>query len=212
MRDFPVFTTGNGVASLVLREIPYTKTAYITIQDTLSVQQLIAECADFCKVAGAEKIYACNHPCLEQYPFHTAILQMTADRSSLPDTDAAIFPVTKQTAERWRGIYNERMGSVDNFSYMSQRSMEKLIREGGGYFVHYGNELLGIGVAIGDTIQTVISVQPGAGEKVLLALNHALCGDRVLLEVASTNEKAIALYERLGFIKVQEKRRWYRLL
>ena len=31
------------------------------------------------------------------------------------------------------------------------------------------------------------------------------------LEVASTNERAIALYEKIGFVKVQELSRWYRV-
>ena len=212
MRDFPVFTTDNGVASLVLREIPYTKSAYITVQDSLSPDKLVAECVDFCKAVGAEQIYASNHPYLEQFPFHTAILQMTADRDGLAEADAAIFPVTEQTAERWREIYNDRMKSVANFSYMSRADMDKLIKEGGGYFVHQNNELLGIGMAAGDTIQTVISVKHGAGATVLLALNHALSGEQVLLEVVSTNEKAIALYERMGFIVAREKCRWYQVL
>ena len=33
MRDFPMFTTENGVGSLVLREIPYRGVAYVTIRD-----------------------------------------------------------------------------------------------------------------------------------------------------------------------------------
>ena len=36
-----------------------------------------------------------------------------------------------------------------------------------------------------------------------------LQGETMTLEVASTNEKAIALYERLGFVKTKELRRWY---
>jgi hypothetical protein len=35
MRDIPMFTTEYGVASLVLKEIPYQAAAYITIQDSL---------------------------------------------------------------------------------------------------------------------------------------------------------------------------------
>jgi len=34
MRDIPVFTTQYGVASLVLKEIPYKKRAHITLQAT----------------------------------------------------------------------------------------------------------------------------------------------------------------------------------
>ena len=31
------------------------------------------------------------------------------------------------------------------------------------------------------------------------------------LEVSSTNEKAIRLYEKLGFVKTREIRRWFRV-
>ena len=61
MRDFPVFTTENGVGSLVLKEIPYRKVAYITIQDSLFPEAFLSECVDFCRAVGAERIYACGH-------------------------------------------------------------------------------------------------------------------------------------------------------
>ena len=37
-------------------------------------------------------------------------------------------------------------------------------------------------------------------------------GGQITLEVASTNERAIRLYERLGFVKTREINRWYRVL
>ena len=212
MKDFPFFTTKNGVASLTLKEIPYTKTAYIKIQDTLEPDKLLQECVEFCKMAGAEKIYGSNHPILERYPLHTQILQMTQYRENLPDTDAALFPVTEQTLDRWREIYNDRMNGVANFSYMSVWDSKEILRLGKGYFVHRGDTLLGIGIASGEIIECVIAVITGAGEDVVLALNHALSGEQAILEVASTNEKAIRLYERMGFIKNCEISRWYQLL
>ena len=36
-------------------------------------------------------------------------------------------------------------------------------------------------------------------------------GAGMTLEVASTNEKAIRLYEKLGFLRTAEKVRWYRV-
>ncbi len=212
MRDFPFFNTQNGVASLTLKEIPYTKTAYITIQDSLEPENLLSECVEFCKIAGAEKIYGSNHPILEQYPLHTKIFQMSRIRERLPETDAALFPVTEKTLEHWRSIYNERMANVPNFTYMSVSDGKKLLQRADGYFVHIGDVLLGIGIASGEKIYAVISVKPGAGEKVVLALNNALSGENAFLEVSSENHRAIALYERMGFIKTNELSRWYRIL
>ena len=212
MKDFPFFTTEYGVASLTLKEIPYTRTAYIKIQDTAHPEKLLEECVGFCKMAGAEKIYGANHPFLEQYPFHTRILCMSKRRDAFTDTDAALIPVLENTIDYWREIYNNRMSNVANFSYMSISDGKALLRRGNGYFVHRGDVLLGIGIASGEKIDAVIAVQKGAGEDVVLALNHALSGECAILEVASENEKAIRLYERMGFEKTSEISCWYRLL
>lgn len=212
MKDFPFFTTENGVASITLKEIPYTKTAYIKIQDSLEPEKLIEECVGFCKMAGAEKILGSGHLFLEQYPLYTQIVQMARLRDGLPDTDAALFPVMEQTLCRFREIYNDRMSAVPNSSFMSISESKELLQRGNGYFIHRGEMLLGIGIASGEKIDAVISICPGAGEDVVLALNHALSGDQAVLEVASTNYRAIRLYERIGFVKTVEISRWYRLL
>lgn len=209
MKDFPVFTTENGVASIVLREIPYRGEAYITLRDALQPDALLAECVDFCKIAGAEKVYARGHSLLEKYPLHTAVVKMQQLRENIPPTDAALFPVTDQTAEQWRGLYNERMQSVDNASTMTIDDMKKVLAQGAGYFVHKDAQLLGIGIAYGEKIEAVASCCPGAGEQVLLALCSALFSEKIVLEVATTNSRAISLYHRLGFLETEELSRWY---
>ena len=211
MKDFPAFTTENGVASLILREIPYREEAYIRIQSSLSAQALAEECAQFCTMCGAQKVYATGHEDLEKYPLHTSVLQMRADLASIADTDAALFPVQEQTAAQWRQIYNERMRDVANASWMTQKDEAEMLQKGDGYFVHRDGELLGIGRASAEKIDIVIAVKRGAGSDVLRALCHALTGDIVELEVASVNEKAVRLYERLGFLATKELPRWYRI-
>ncbi len=212
MRDFPMFTTENGVGSITLKEVPYKGVAYIKIHSTQRPEAFLQECVDFCKMVGAAEIYATGNKLLEKYSLHTAILQMSVLRDSLPDTDAALFPVTEKTADRWRSIYNEKMFSIPNSSTMTRADMESLVKQGGGYFIHRAEELLGIGIARGDTVETVIAVSPGAGREVVLALCGSLSSERVVLEVASTNSKAIRLYKNLGFIKTAELSRWYDVL
>ncbi len=209
MRDIPVFTTPHGVASLVLREIPYKGIAYITLQDTLQPKELVDECVDFCKAVGAERIYAKGHSILEAYPLHTAVWQMVRSRDGLPETDAALFPVTEETLERWRDIYNDKMRDIPNASTMSKEDSRKILEKGSGYFVHRMGELLGIGIAGGETVESVIAVEPGAGTDVMLALCGSLFAERVVLEVASVNHRAVRLYERLGFVKTAELSVWY---
>ena len=67
MRDMPMFTTENGVASLTLNQIPYTKSAWIRIQNSVSPQALLEECIAFCKAVDAEYIYATGDSCCEKY-------------------------------------------------------------------------------------------------------------------------------------------------
>lgn len=211
MRDIPVFTTENGVASLIFKEIPYTQTAYVRLQSTLEPKAFCDECVEFCRAVGAQMIYATGHEYLENYPFHTAIWEMARSLDGLADTDAAIFPVTEKTLERWREIYNEAMKDVPNASYMTQAEAQALLRTGDGYFVHRDGQLLGIGKAAGERLDAVVSCVPGAGRTVMLALAHALTGERVTLQVASANIRAVKLYEKMGFIPVSEVSKWYKL-
>lgn len=208
MKDIPMFTTEFGIASLILKEIPYREEAYIRLQATEQPLELTKECVDFCRACGAEKIYATGHGALIQYPLHTEILQMQAPLP-LPETDAALFPVLPETLEKWRSIYNERMKTVPNASFMTEKDAKAMLETGDGYFVHRNGQLLGIGKAYGSKIEAVISLVPGAGKDVVCALSSLLTGDSAAIEVASTNERAVRLYEKLGFIPVKHLSKWY---
>ncbi len=212
MQDMPMFTTEFGVASLFLREIPYRGRAHIKIQSSLEPEKLLAECVSFCRMCGAEWIDASGHEYLEKYPLITALWAMQCDRAVLGETDACLFPVTEQTVQQWLDIYNERMADIPNAAYMDSRDGRELLASGDGYFVHRDGKLLGIGKAKGDFIDTVIAVQPGAGETVVQALASALNCETVRLWVASANTRALRLYQRLGFTITKELSKWYRVL
>ncbi len=211
MKDFPVFPTEYGVASLVLREIPYQGCAYVTIREAVDAEKLLAECVDFCRVCGAERIYAKGHRCLEAYPLYTALWEMRCSRDSLPDTDAALWPVQEDTLEQWRSIYNHKVKQVPNGAWMTQKDGESWLKKGGAYFIHRGEGLLGIGLVSGNVIEWAASLRPGAGAEVVCALAHAIMEDTITLTVASENRKAVALYEKLGFIPTKELGHWYRV-
>ena len=211
MRDFPVFTTENGVGTLVLKEIPYNATAYVTVRDSSFPTEFLQECLEFCRVAGAQTVYASGNRILEAYPLHTAVIKMSASREAVPHTDACLFPVTKDTLQRFREIYNERMSGVDLSAFMSERAAQQMLERGDGYFIHTNGKLLGIGMVSNDHIDCVAAVEPGGGRDVVCALVQALICDRVILEVASTNLRAIRLYESLGFVKTAEVSRWYKI-
>lgn len=212
MKNIPVFTSEYGVASLFLKEIPYRARAHIKIQSSLEPEKLLQECIGFCRACGAEWIDAAGHDFLQRYPRLATLLVMQRDLEGLPETDACLFPVTESTVQQWLDIYNERMADVPNAAYMDGADGKELLKTGDGYFIHRDGQLLGIGKAAGDYIDTVISVVPGAGETVVLALAGLLTGQTVRLMVADTNARAVRLYERMGFLKVKELSSWYRVL
>ena len=117
------------------------------------------------------------------------------------------FPLSLQVTT----VYNEKMRGIPNASYMTSFDAKQMLLNGNAYFVHSGETLLGIGMAAGNKIDAVIAREKGMGQDVLLALCHALSGDLIELEVASSNERAIRLYQRLGFIQTEEISRWYKI-
>ena len=211
MRDLPFFITDNGVADLILKEIPYKQTAYIRVREAQpgELELLIGECRSFCRMAGAERIYATGHPELERWPLYTEVLAMRGtawvDREKL----CSLFPVTDQTVTQWRKIYNERMASVHNSATLETRDEKRIVESAGAYFIHENGELLGIGWLEDTALLAVASVKSGAGEKVMHTLMSLVEGAVMSLEVASTNGRAIKLYEKLGFLPVASVSRWY---
>ena len=212
MQDIPMFTSEYGVASLFLKEVSYRGRAHIKIQSSLEPDKLLEECISFCRMCGAEWIDAAGHEYLQKYPLITSLSLMTRPLEGLATMDACLFPMTEATMQQWLDIYNERMADIPNAAFMDSKDGKDLLQKGNAYFVHKDGQLLGIGVASGDFIDTVIAVKPGAGEAVVRALATVLTEDTVRLMVADVNTRAVRLYERLGFGRVKELSRWYLVL
>jgi len=211
MKDFPMFTTDFGIASLILKEIPYRSEAYIIIQDTRQPELLLKECISFCRMCGAEKIYARGHAIAEDYPLHCAVYEMRAHVQTDEAKVENLWPVTEETVAQWRQLTNERMRSVDNAGTLEQKDEKEILSSKGAYFVHSCGELLGAGWLADGELKLLCSCKPGAGERVCHTLFSVETEQQIRLEVVSTNEKAIRLYEKLGFIRTAEISRWYRV-
>ena len=211
MRDLPMFTTEFGVASLILKEIPYREEAYILIQSTQEPEKLLRECIDFCRACGAEKIYARGHEILERYPLHSIVYEMRGTARVDEAKTESLWPVTEETVSRWRELMNRRMRGVDNAATLEEKGEREILDKGGAYFVHRNGQLLGGGWLAGQELLLVASLIPGAGERVCHTLFSLIPDEEVRLEVVSTNTRAIRLYERLGFLKTGECRKWYRV-
>lgn len=209
MNDIPFFPTEHGVASLILREIPYRQEAYIRIQDVQpeALSLLLEECAAFCRACGAERILWTGAD-TDAEPEMT-VLKMQGKAWVNKDLLEQLFPVTEKTAAKWRSIYNERMRSVPQARTLSFTDEKQLAETGGTYFVHHDGELLGIGWLEDTHLLAIASCKPGAGECVAHTLMSLVEGSDMTLEVADRNTKAIELYQKLGFVTTGVVSRWY---
>ena len=211
MKDFPVFTTEFGVASLTLREIPYRAEAFILIQDTQQPEELLAECISFCKMCGAEKIYARGHEITQRYPLHCIVYEMRGTARIDESKVESLWPVTEKTVTKWRELMNEKMRPVDNSGTLEKKHEKDILDSNGAYFVHHEGELLGAGWLLHNKLLLLASCKRGAGERICHTLFSLIPNEEVKLDVVSTNQRAIRLYEKLGFVRTAEHRRWHRV-
>lgn len=211
MKDFPVFTTPYGVSSLILREVPYRQEAYIHIQDVQpeGFREHLRECVCFCRMVGGEKIYARGYEALKEYPIHASVWEMRGTAWVDPEKLENIFPVTEATVSRWRQICNTRLRGVDHAATLTASEEKKILESGGAYFIHHRGELLGVGWMEDTKLLLMAGVKPGAGERILHTLMSLVEGADMTMEVASTNQKAIRLYEKLGFLRGKEQLCWH---
>ena len=212
MQDFPMFTTEYGVASLILKEVPYRQEAYIIIQSTEQPVELLKECVSFCLMVGAEKIYARGHEILETYPIHCDIYEMRGSVDVEEEKVENLWPVTEETIGSWRQFLNKQMRPIDNAGTLDKKSEKEILEQGGAYFVHKAGKLLGAGWLVGEELMIIAAAEKGTGDRVFHTLLSATSPEQVHLQVASTNVRAIRFYEKMGMVKTAELRRWYRVL
>ena len=84
MKDIPIFTGENGVATLILREIPHQQRAYVMLRTVWRLQPFLSECRAFCRMAGAESVYVTGQEDLSGLPFVHAMERWTCRRAALP--------------------------------------------------------------------------------------------------------------------------------
>ena len=212
MRDFPVYATEYGVASLILKEVPYRQEAYIIIQSALQPVELLKECISFCRMVGAEKIFARGHECVEAYPLHGSVLEMCGHVDVDENRVGHLWPVTEETGAKWREFLNRQLRSVDYAATLEKKDEKEILGMSGAYFVHDAGKFLGAGWIRDEELKLIASAEKGAGELVFHSLLSVGKPERIRLEVASSNERAIRFYEKMGLVKTREIYRWYQVL
>lgn len=212
MKNIPLFTTESGVASLVLDQISFNRTAYIRIQSSAEPTLLLNECLDFCKAVGAEAVYATGIEITDNCISKVSVIRMKREREGLPTSTLSAVTVEEKNGDLFRSIYNEKMHAISHASAMTRDNLQTIIKHKNGYFLYRNQELIGIGIADNAWIRTIIALKKGAGESILLALNQMLIGDTVNVELVDTNIRAKRLYERMGFGLYDTVSTWYKIL
>ena len=111
MRDIPLFTATDGMATLIFHEIPFRGEADVWIRSVFgSLDGLMQECAGFCRAAGAQKVYFSGEIDFGDRPVHARLIYRSVDKSTLPTTRAVARPLHNETA--WLEHYRRAFRAV----------------------------------------------------------------------------------------------------
>lgn len=218
MRNIPDFTCEHGAAQLILESLPYTGKAYVLVQWAFPGRLcgLLEECRRFCRMVDAQRVLALADtfgPEKETADFPTAfrVLSMQGEKAALPGKCAALFPVTGELMDTYLRLHNEAMRGIDGARHLSGQDKTALLQQGGCYFVHREETLLGLGQVDGNKILSIAACIPGEGATVLATLAEAIWADTLRLSVADTNVRAVRFYKKQGFITTGTEETWVEL-
>lgn len=216
MKDIPIFTTPAGTASLILREIPYKKTACVFIRSVLpgGMETVLSDCRTFCVQAGAERVLVTADEPLD-LPLDHEMLELSRSKSGLPflEEPARLEPLTWENAPDYQSVYNRLFATIPTAATCDKTALSRLVPSGTAFLTRMDGKPAGIGVAEGSELR-VVGVLPeyrGLGCRLTLTLLEKLEGPDLFLSVSSTNKPALRLYERLGFQNRRILGRWYLL-
>ena len=201
MKDIPIFTGCDGIATLILREIPYRGEGYVLVRSVFTdLDRCLRECESFCRAAGAETVYFGGNADFSDYPIYASLIERQVLRSQLPKTSAKAVPMCDEM--QWAALYNQKFKAVP-----AARSCQA---PQNAYEVYKDGMLIGIGQVEGDQILSVASVKSGCGADCVCALAGLCEGASIRLLCAEQNLPAMKLYDRLGFSCGERKEVWYR--
>ncbi len=219
MKNIPVYITEYGTATLILREIPHREIAYILLQSALPghLEDHAAQCAAFCRSCGAKTCLVSpgrdvGPPALPHahdiYRLHTY-----KDYLPVPDAPVLLAPVDASNDAIFQRIYNQCFRSVSNAATCDRDHLALLRQPDRQGFLALtdASAPYGIGELWGSELAAVglLPEYRGGGQALTLSLLARCPGPEVTLTVASDNDAAIRLYDRLGFTVTETVSRWY---
>ena len=228
MNDIPAFTECGGVSTLILREVPYKKTAFIVVRafDSRSLNEHLQEAVSLCRFAGAKSVFvsAENEELFPEKEPAYKMLRLSAGCCCRHEAELLHEELCEYNMKDYIGIYNSCFADILSAETFTEKKARTSMGTCGRQCRIYYKE--GVPAAISDVeiaddiaMLNAVAVLPeyrgGCGEAILnnLMAETASKGIRKLcVNVMSTNLRALKLYKKLGFEFEKELSCWYRLL
>ena len=215
MKNIPVFTAANGVASLVLQEIQHSRKAYVLIRSVwTTAAALLEECVSFCRMVGAEEIYASWETAELPGKHAYDLIGMACQKADLPrGNPVALAPLTPENGQDYLRIYNQCFRQVSGAATYGDRDLQRLYDTDTAWLAVVDGQYAAVAEISKEGLEG-IGVLPefrGLGYDLAIAVLQMVPALTVRLKVASTNEKALVLYTRLGFTEEKTVSRWWKV-
>ena len=216
MKNIPVFTGSHGVATLVLKQIPWSGCAYVIVRSVWDdAKAFLDECLGFCRACGAKTVYAGYD--LQQLPAPHAydMVQLQMEKKALPQghrLDAE--PVSAENAAEFLAIYDACFRAVPHAASYGEKDAARIVAEQTGIMVKKDGCYAGLAEVSKEGLEA-IAVLPqykGLGFSLALTALDMVPSTIPTLKTASTNKAALALYHRLGFVRTEVCSRWWCLM
>lgn len=214
MRDIPIFTAQNGIASLLLGEIPYRGEAYVLVRTVFgTLSGLLEECVSFCRAAGAKTVLGGGTGDFSAYPVFARLWELGIERSALPKParQLSIHPVRRDSALRWAHCYNERFRHIPAAQTCTDFAALALPASGEACFLRDGDAEVGLGRIRGETLAAIASLRRGYGADIVCTLAAQINVQRLTLVCAEENTAAMRLYGQLGFLQDKVHQVWHNI-
>ena len=216
MKDIPVFTGAHGIATLVLAQIPWSGCGYVLVRSVWDdAAAFLEECLGFCRACGAERVYATWE--LEDLPAEHAydMIAMEVAKAALPEgATMEVEELTEENSGAFLAIYNQCFQTVPGAASYSQKDIERLLGEETAYLASVDGEYAAVAEISKKGLEAVavLPEHKGLGYALTRTVLEKVPSTVIELKVASTNTRAIGLYERLGFKSCGILSRWWKLM
>ena len=166
-------------------------------------------------MAGAESVYVTGQEDLSNLPFVHAMERWTCRRADLPPLaePVELTPLDDGNRETFRTIYNRLFAQIPNAATCTPQEVERIQREERAALAVVDGQAAGLAQWTDGRLEA-IGVEPefrGLGYRLALTVLHRMTTETVELQVSSANQRALALYQRLGFTRSETLSRWYDL-